>query len=162
MRQGGSPEDVLVVATDGSGGDSVGMGVVVIKLGGVSDLSGALADHGRMCVVRSMSARLPMQYGTSGVSNQHAEDFGAVAGLMASIKSGAVMLIVDNLQTVEDLVSAGHGDSSSRRMAMRHRCEQAREMIRSGVACVCVVVLYVVQVVCLVFGVRCCGGCAKD
>ena len=124
-------EDVLVVATDGSGGAHVGMGVVLVKVDGVNDLGGAEVDGGHVHPVWSRSARLPSRYGTGVVSNQHAEDFGGAAGLRACMASGAVMLIVDNLQTVEDIVGAGRGDVCSRREAMRHRCGQAREMIRS-------------------------------
>ena len=124
-------EDLLVVATDGSGGARVGMGVVVVKVDEVSDLGRAVVDKDHMHIVWSKSARLPSRFGTGVVSNQHAEDFGGAAGLMACMASGAVMLIVDNLQTVEDIVGAGRGDVCSRREAMRHRCGQAREMIRS-------------------------------
>ena len=124
-------EDLLVVATDGSGGARVGMGVVVVKVDEVSDLGRAVVDKDHMHIVWSKSARLPSRYGTGVVSNQHAEDFGGAAGLRACMASGAVMLIVDNLQTVEDIVGAGRGDVCSRREAMRHRCGQAREMIRS-------------------------------
>jgi len=127
-------EDVLVVATDGSGGAHVGMGVVLVKVDGVNDLGGAEVDRGHVHPVWSRSARLPTRYGTGVVSNQHAEDFGGAMGLMVCIASGAVMLIVDNLQTVEDIVGAGRGDVCSRRVAMRHRCGQAREMIRSFAA----------------------------
>ena len=127
-------EDVLVVATDGSGGARVGMGVVVVKADEVNDLGGAVFDRGHMHIMWSKSERLPSRYGTGVVNNQHAEDFGGVVGLMACMASGAVMLIVDNLQTVEDIVGAGRGDVCTRRDAMRHRCGQAREMIRSCVA----------------------------
>ena len=126
--------DVLVVATDGSGGARVGMGVVVVKVDEVNDLGGAVVDRGHMHIMWSKSERLPSRYGTGVVNNQHAEDFGGVVGLMACMASGAVMLIVDNLQTVEDIVGAGRGDVCTRRDAMRHRCGQAREMIRSCVA----------------------------
>ena len=124
-------EDLLVVATDGSGGARVGMGVVVVKVDEVSDLGRAVVDKEQMHIVWRKSARLPSRFGTSVVSNQHAEDFGGAAGLMACMASGAVMLIVDNLQTVEDIVGAGRGAVCSRREAMRHRCGEAREMIRS-------------------------------
>ena len=127
-------EDLLVVATDGSGGARVGMGVVVVKVDEVSDLGRAVVDKDHMHIVWSKSARLPSRFGTGVVSNQHAEDFGGAAGLRACMASGAVMLIVDNLQTVKDIVGAGRGDVCSRREAMRHRCGQAREMIRSCVA----------------------------
>ena len=132
-----STDDVVVVATDGSGGDCVGMGVVVVKLDEVSDLGGAEFDTGHMSVVRSMSARLPAMHGTGVTSNQYAEDFGGVAGLFACIADGAVILVVDNLQTAEDLVSAGCDDVCSRRVAMRHRCGQAREMMRSDIVGCC-------------------------
>ncbi len=132
-----STDDVVVVATDGSGGDRVGMGVVVVKLDDVSDLDGAELDTGHMSEVRSMSARMPVMVGTGVTSNQYAEDYGGVAGLFACIADGAVILVVDNLQTAEDLVSAGNDDVSSRREAMRHRCGQTREMMRSYIVCCC-------------------------
>ena len=128
---GGNPDDFIIVAFDGSGGEAgVGVGVVGLKVGSVDVLEGEAVDTNQVHKVRSISRCMPEWYGDGMTGNQDAEDVGGAAGVLMCLSSCGVLLIGDNLQTVTDIVELAQGMEESAREAMRHRCVPARQMMR--------------------------------
>ena len=128
---GSGGELVRLVASDGSGGGGAGVGVVVASAGDVSALSGGGFERvDNIQVLGSSGGRLPNAMGTVEADNQIAEDVGGGKALMACIQTGALMVIVDNAQTVLDMVRSGREERVTPREAMRHRCGPASYVIR--------------------------------
>ena len=128
---GGGPDDFIIVAFDGSGGEAgVGVGVVGLKVESVDVLKGEVVDMRQVHKVCSISRRVPGWYGDGMTGNQDAEDVGGAAGVLMCLSCGGVLLIGDNLQTVTDIVELAQGREKSAREAMRHRCVPALQMMR--------------------------------
>ena len=117
----GAGNEVIVVASDGSGGDGVGFGVLVGRADSAQELS-EIGGRSRVGIVREEKRRVPAKVGSLVADNQFAEDVGGVKGLMACIRDGGVLLVIDNKQTVQDIVEAGGESGVTAREAMRHRC----------------------------------------
>ena len=128
---GGSPEEFIIVAFDGSGGElGVGVGVFGLKVESVDVLEGETVDMGQVHRVWSIGSRLPEWYGDGRTGNQDGEDVGGAAGVLKCLSIGGVLLIGDNLQTVTDIVWLAQEREMSAREAMRHRCVPALQMMR--------------------------------
>ena len=125
----GAGNEVIVVASDGSSGNGVGFGLVVGRVESAQELSG-VGGRSRVRVMYEEKKQVPAKIGSLIADNQFAEDVGGVKGLMVCIRDGGVLLIIDNKQTVEDIVKAGGESRMTAREAMRHRCGSVWWMTR--------------------------------
>ena len=126
-----TPEAFVIVAFDGSGGDSgVGVGVSTLEVGSLDALRSKTVDASQVVELDGISSRMPARRGCGDSDNQAAEDVAGVAGVFGCLRFGGVMLIGDNLQTVTDILEVALGTEKSAREAMQHRDQTSLQSIR--------------------------------
>ena len=127
-----TPEAFVIVAFDGSGGDSgVGVGVSTLEVRSLDALkSKTVVDASQVVELDGISSRMPARRGCGDSDNQSAEDVAGVAGVFGCLRFGGVMLIGDNLQTVTDILEVALGTGKSAREAMQHRDQTSLQSIR--------------------------------
>ena len=127
-----TPEAFVIVAFDGSGGDSgVGVGVSTLEVRSLDALkSKTVVDASQVAELDGISSRMPARRGCGDSDNQSAEDVAGVAGVFGCLRFGGVMLIGDNLQTVTDILEVALGTEKSAREAMQHRDQTSLQSIR--------------------------------
>ena len=125
------PETFIIVGFDGSGGEGgVGVGVTGLRIDSLEALSSEGVDESQVTEVYRLSTRMPEWYGDGETDNQTAEDIAGAAGLLGCLRTGGVLWIGDNLQTVMDVVGVLQDKEMSAREAMRHRNRPALQIIR--------------------------------
>ena len=126
-----TPEAFVIVAFDGSGGDSgVGVGVSTLEVRSLDALRSKTVDASQVVELDGISSRMPARRGCGDSDNQAAEDVAGVAGVFGCLRFGGVMLIGDNLQTVTDILEVALGTEKSAREAMQHRDQTSLQSIR--------------------------------
>ena len=126
-----SPDRFVIVASDGSGGErGSGVGVCVLEAESLGLLSSESVDDGQVQELDHISSRMPERCGDVESNNQAAEDVAGAAAVLASLRWGGVLVVVDNLQTVIDIKEAAEGQEKSAREAMRHRNRPSLQAIR--------------------------------
>ena len=127
-----TPEAFVIVAFDGSGGDSgVGVGVSTLEVRSLDALkSKTVVDASQVVELDGISSRMPARRGCGDSDNQSAEDVAGVAGVFSCLRFGGVMLVGDNLQTVTDILEVALGTEKSAREAMQHRDQTSLQSIR--------------------------------
>ena len=132
-----TPEAFVIVAFDGSGGDSgVGVGVSTLEVRSLDALRSKTVDASQVVELDGISSRMPARRGCGDSDNQAAEDVAGAAGVLGCLRSEGVMLIGDNLQTVTDILEIALGTGKSAREAMQHRDQSSLQAMRYTVSVV--------------------------
>ena len=132
-----TPEAFVIVAFDGSGGDSgVGVGVSTLEVGSLDALRSKTVDASQVVELDGISSRMPARRGCGDSDNQAAEDVAGAAGVFGCLRFEGVMLIGDNLQTVTDILEIALGTGKSAREAMQHRDQSSLQAMRYTVSVV--------------------------